>query len=260
FTDGSPPMRALLDSGAVRNYIAQDEVLPRSWKVESVATVARLANNTKVGLRGRVQLPVRVGSSTAEVPFYILPRVEDGSPSPSCILGVRSMCDLGISLQFSAGNRQVIVKQLTPGPGCSPMPNGVPDPSTLVRPEDSPVTENHLSGQADERVQVLCETLTIVSSKDGDEEALYCVSSPDLDGLTESGEAEVEVESEATDEQKPLGSTWRSVRAAPDYSVRLRRLADGEVRDCAGQTHAVEATWAVKDQSRPDQPSAKPKP
>ncbi|KAF4730245.1 hypothetical protein FOZ62_010768, partial [Perkinsus olseni] len=53
FPDGSPPLRALLDSGAVRNYITVDEAQSRGWHVEPITAFARLADNSKVELHGK---------------------------------------------------------------------------------------------------------------------------------------------------------------------------------------------------------------
>ncbi|EER03153.1 gag/pol/env polyprotein, putative [Perkinsus marinus ATCC 50983] len=40
-----------------------------------------------------------------------------------------------------------------------------------------------------------------------------------------------------------LTENWRQSKAAPDYSIRLRLLAESETKDCPEQTHAVEVRW-----------------
>ncbi|KAF4713553.1 hypothetical protein FOZ63_018424, partial [Perkinsus olseni] len=107
-------------------------------------------------------------------------------------------------------------------------------------------------------VRILGETLTVTASGDEDEEALYCAAARDNTGNSVDEETLLEVSADFSEAKHALCSSWRPVRAAPDYSVRLRRLGYDETRDCEGQTHAVEATWALGqplEHSRRDGPT-----
>ncbi|KAF4649179.1 hypothetical protein FOL47_002351, partial [Perkinsus chesapeaki] len=237
FPDGAPALPALLDSGAVRNYVTAEEAKIRGWTIEPVTAYARLANNQKIHLTGRASARVIVDGEEKDVVFYIIPRESGHALAPPCILGVRSMCDLGVSLQFACkdGDRYVVVKQSS---YATPCPEGIL--SKHLAPQTSPC-DPQLGGQ---EIMVLGETLSIVASKADDEEALYCLGerSVEADGV-QSEESPLEVTANLSEGRKTLGFEWQPVRAAPDYSVRLRQLDSSEVRDCEGQTHAVEATW-----------------
>ncbi|KAF4647066.1 hypothetical protein FOL46_004717, partial [Perkinsus olseni] len=175
-----------------------------------------LADNSKVELHGKVQVTVSVAGGSREMTFHILPREEGRSHTPICILGVRSMCDLGISLQFSeaAGERQVVVKQSSSGRGPAAVAESVPN-GKLSKPT---VSSDGEDGPDDRQVRILGETLTVTASGDEDEEALYCVAARNNTGNSVDEETLLEVSADFSEAKHALCSSWRPVRAAPDYS------------------------------------------
>ncbi|KAF4650077.1 hypothetical protein FOZ61_000690, partial [Perkinsus olseni] len=107
---GQSPFTALLDSGAVRNYVSHEMAVARGWKISACSTSANLANGAVVKLRGTTEVAVSRDGRNHELTFFVLPgsgasRGVDGS---TCILGVQSMCALKISLCFYevSGSRQ----------------------------------------------------------------------------------------------------------------------------------------------------------
>ncbi|EEQ99291.1 hypothetical protein Pmar_PMAR026190 [Perkinsus marinus ATCC 50983] len=99
-SDGSAPLRGLLDSGAARNYISLRETSARGWTIGPTTETARLADGTRRSLHGKVELEASVGSRKQKLTFYVIEEAGPGLSAPPCILGVRAMCQLSISLEF----------------------------------------------------------------------------------------------------------------------------------------------------------------
>ncbi|KAF4695645.1 hypothetical protein FOZ63_024652, partial [Perkinsus olseni] len=57
---GQSPFTALLDSGAVRNYVSHEMAVARGWKISPCSTSAKLANGAVVKLRGTTEVAVIV--------------------------------------------------------------------------------------------------------------------------------------------------------------------------------------------------------
>ncbi|KAF4647605.1 hypothetical protein FOL47_004376, partial [Perkinsus chesapeaki] len=110
------PLQALLDSGAVRNYISQSTAESRGWEPTPSDAVARLADGSTLKVLGKVSVIAVHDGIKVPLDFHLLPpRADAGGRAAchgdSCILGTHSMCALGISLRFSEdeGKRKVVI-------------------------------------------------------------------------------------------------------------------------------------------------------
>ncbi|KAF4649627.1 hypothetical protein FOZ61_001123, partial [Perkinsus olseni] len=228
---GQPSFTALLDSGAVRNYVSHELAVARGWKISPCSTSAKLANGAVVKLSGTTQVTVNRDGRDHELQFFVLPGsgASPGVDGSTCILGVRSMCALKISLCFDevSGSRQVIVR-------------------TPVRPSsDSSSTDLAQDGHL-LYVALAGEDLPITVVEERQHVVYRCERGVD-ELLAVSGPAQ---ESACFGRTAKLGAQWRQVKAAPEYSIRLRPLADGEAKDCPTQSHTVEVRWSSSPLAR----------
>ncbi|KAF4651199.1 hypothetical protein FOL47_000598, partial [Perkinsus chesapeaki] len=229
-TGGQAPIRALLDSGAVRNYVGHDLATERKWKLTPCSTSAKLANGAVVKLNGTVDVPVRHSGREFSIRFFVLPGdgPKNGVDGSSCILGVRTMCQMRVSLCFDeqGDDRRVTVRTLNSSGSDASFPSLAAEGGlhyVELQEEDLPVT-------------VIQEPDVLV---------LRCEYSMDELLYVESPEPSCQEGTARMDEN------WRPVRAAPEYSVRLRPLRADETKDCPEQTHTVEVRWSSSPLARP---------
>ncbi|EER12579.1 hypothetical protein Pmar_PMAR027397 [Perkinsus marinus ATCC 50983] len=233
---GQRPLQALLDSGAVRNYISQAVVEARGWKCFPSEALARLADGSTLRVRGSVRVIVVYDGMEVPLDFHILPPransvAADDALDDRCILGTRSMCTLGISLRFSeeGGKRRVVISR--------PITH---QRSTVDHPRPS-ASQSIVADYG--TVNVIDEVLTVRFHRD-DSSLCHVAETSDL-FPSMAVEPDCGQPPEPVGKHRPFDDSWCAVRGAPQYAVRLRPIGGDEEKDCPDQTHVAEVRWQV---------------
>ncbi|EER16669.1 retrovirus polyprotein, putative [Perkinsus marinus ATCC 50983] len=204
------PLRCLIDTGAFYNYIpsalAEKFGLELRPLDEDMAPYVILADQGRAMLLGKVKL----GSTI----FRVL-----RSEACHAILGVVSMCEMGITLSFKTdGVRGRLVKVSIK------KPDGHQIQLTAASAGDPDRLQYELSGKED------CDNSHLGNNH------IFQIWSPPT---------ELEHIVHATDLTKQLQTDWAPVKgASADFQWRCRRITGSEVRDRPEQEFVYEINWS----------------